>query len=107
MSPLDRHENIRLFFSGGSGSIAINRSSGNAISNNASVGMSGTVEFENIQATVYTKAEWQATYLDSGGTNLIGVKGSDWRAEADRITGLRFLFSSGTGTGKFTLFASA
>jgi len=46
------------------------------------------------------------TYLDSGGAVLVGVVGSGWRAEADRITGLWFYLSSGTGTGKFTLFAS-
>ncbi len=77
------------------------------VHNNSSVGIGGSINFQAIQAAVFTKCHWSTTHLYTDNTRIFHTSGSGWRAEADRITGLRFFFSSGTGTGKFTLFASA
>lgn len=95
------------FAGNGSASAMVVNRVGNSIDNGANFGIGGQILFPNIQAAINTKANWQATYADSGGTVLISDFGGGWRAEADRITGLRASFSSGTGTGKFTLYASA
>jgi hypothetical protein len=79
---------------------------GNPISSTSTFGISSTIFLDNIQASRATKATWSTSY-DSIGNLIIGVTGTGWRAEADRITGLRFFLSSGTITGKFTMFASA
>jgi hypothetical protein len=79
---------------------------GNPISSTSTFGISSTIFLDNIQASRATKATWSTSYASIGNL-IIGVTGTGWRAEADRITGLRFFLSSGTITGKFTMFASA
>jgi hypothetical protein len=79
----------------------------NTIDNSASFGIGGTIHLSNIQAARVTKATWSISFLDSAGSQSLSGTGMGWRGEADRITGLRFIFSSGTGTGKFTLYAGA
>ena len=79
---------------------------GVTVDNSASFGIGGIVNLSDIQASRVTKATWSVAFLDSAGAATIAGAGSGWRSEADRITGLRFSFTSGTGTGKFTLFAS-
>jgi hypothetical protein len=91
---------------GANSSIVLNRS-GNSISNNSSVGISGRIEFQNIQASAYTKCTFQSTYLDSGGSNLIANSGGGWHAVAANITGIRFLLSSGIFSGRITLLGSS
>lgn len=86
--------------------IGLNRA-GNSVDNSASVGIEGKVSVSNIRASLYTMAVFQTTYLDSGGSALITGFGGGWRAEADLITGVRLLFSSGTATGRVTLRAGA
>jgi hypothetical protein len=77
------------------------------VKSTAGVGICGNIFFHRIQASAFTKATWNVTYLDDTSSVLVSNSGGGWRAEADRITGLRFFFNSGTGTGKFTLLASA
>lgn len=73
---------------------------------NGSFGFGGRLETMNIQAATNTKFLFQTTYLSSAGTLGVHIGGMGVRSEADRITGLRFLPSSGTVTGRITLFAS-
>lgn len=79
----------------------------NTIDSSAGIGIGGTIHLSNIQALHFTKATFSAAYRENSVSTFASVTGCGWRSEADRITGLRFFFSSGTGTGKFTLFASA
>jgi hypothetical protein len=69
-------------------------------------GYIATVEAANIQASTYTKFVMQAGYLAASG-NQVTLTGHAYRAENDRITGVRFLPGAGTISGKITLFASA
>jgi hypothetical protein len=81
-----------------------------AIAGNVDNGVTGigvTGIAQNIQAATYTKFTFDANYLDSSGTNGARVSGAGQRLEADRITGIRLFMSSGTITGRVTLFASA
>lgn len=86
--------------------IGINRA-GNAVDNSASVGIQGVVKVSNVRASIYTLAVCQATYLDSGGAALLTNFGGGWRAEADLITGVRLVFSSGNCSGRVTLRVGA
>ena len=81
----------------------------------ASIGLSGSIDsgttgwslmatLVNIQASTYTKVNYQSQY--TGGAVYAAVTGSGSRNEADRITGIRLLPSAGNFTGKFTLLAS-
>jgi hypothetical protein len=103
-------------FGGTSGTSAVTGTSGvaavaplgSAPVDNGVTGYQATVKFVNIQAATYTKGSFDANYLDSGGAAGVFLTGLIWRNEADRITGLRVLISSGGGTftGKATLYAS-
>lgn len=73
---------------------------------NASNGFGARIEAANIQASTFTKFTYQTTYVNSNGTTGVHISGTGVRNEADRITGVRFLPSSGTVTGRITLFAS-
>lgn len=70
---------------------------------NGSTGVGGTIRAENIQALTYTKFTYDTNYLDSAGTNGVGIEGRGQRLEADRITGIRIYTDSGLFTGKATL----
>lgn len=92
---------------GGGGAVSamvINRL-GNSINNSSSFGISGSITAYDIQALRATMMTWQATYLDSAGTNLISSFGGGWRQAAESITGLQAYFSTANGTGKLTLLA--
>lgn len=74
---------------------------------NASNGFGARIEAANIQAATFTKFTYQTTYVNSNGTTGVHISGTGVRNETDRITGVRFLPSSGTVTGRVTLFGSA
>lgn len=74
---------------------------------NGDTGVSGWITAQNIQAATFTKFKYQTDYSDEPLTTAQGLLAHAWRGEADRITGIRLLVSSGTMTGKATLFASA
>lgn len=73
---------------------------------NGVTGVGGTLTAMNIQAATYTKFVYSTNYLDFPGTNGIGVTGFGQRLEAAAITGIRIYTSSGTVTGKATLYVS-
>jgi hypothetical protein len=73
---------------------------------NGTTGCGGEISIENIQASTFTKVNARAQYLDAAGVNGIALLIAGQRLEADRITGIRFYATSGTITGKATLFAS-
>jgi hypothetical protein len=101
-------------FGGTSGTSAVTAISGVATAaplgsapvDNGVTGYQATVKFVNIQAATYTKGSFDANYLDSGGAAGVFLAGLIWRNEADRITGIRVLISSGGGTfaGKAMLY---
>jgi hypothetical protein len=74
---------------------------------NSTVGFSCEFTAANIQAATYTKFMIRSAYFTAVGGENVLVTGMGLRNEADRITGLRILPSSGTFTGKVTLFGSA
>jgi hypothetical protein len=90
---------------GANGSSILINLAANPIANDASTGgISGFVKFEAIQAARHTRCQFQATYgPDTVGSAYLAMNGGGWRLEADRITGLRFLMSSGNLTGRVTL----
>ena len=71
---------------------------------NTTQGITLTLEAANIQALSRTSFLTRCQYGDQGGANFIVIAGSGTRTENDRITGLRLSISSGTITGKATLF---
>lgn len=73
---------------------------------NTTDGFSCEFTAPNIQAAAYTRFLVRSTYFTTGGSTVIVPIGGV-RNEADRITGLRIFPSSGTITGKLTLFGSA
>lgn len=86
--------------------IPLNRG-GNSISNNIAVGISGLINFQNIQATRFTKCTLQSTYLDSSGSTLVAVTGGGWHRAAANITGYRLVFSGGNiASGKVSTYVS-
>lgn len=78
----------------------------NPVSNDAAAGgISGFVLFENIQAARHTRCQMVANYgPDTAASVYIALQGAGQRLEADRITGLRFLFSAGNLSGRAHLF---
>lgn len=62
--------------------------------------------FPNIQSANYTRFLVSSSYFNSGATSGNVLTGVGVRNEADRITGVRIYPSSGTVTGRVTLFAS-
>lgn len=56
-----------------------------------------------IQNSSRTKFNFSSQYGDSGGSDIIAVQGSSDRQEADRISGVRVLVTSGTFTGTVTI----
>ena len=70
-----------------------------------SVGFGGELTASNIQGSTYTKFDIKNNYQQSA--NGFGMMGYGVRAEADKITGVRFGVTTGTFTGKITLYASA
>lgn len=73
---------------------------------NGNTGVGGDFASSNIQAATFTKFNYRSNYLDTAGTNGIGVAGFGARSEADRITGFRILVNGGTFTGKVSLYVS-
>lgn len=92
--------------SGGASAIVITRP-GNPADNTSLIGVQGKLNFSNVRSSLYTLCTYSSTYLDSGGSVLLGCFGGGWRAEADIITGIRFVFSSGNCTGRVTLRVGA
>lgn len=94
------------------GVTSITAAAGNAINfaagiDNGVFGFGGDLTMQNIQAATYTKLVHRITYFNQNGTDMVTITGGGLRAEADRITGIRFFVSAGTGTGLLTLFASS
>ena len=79
--------------------------SGNAV-DNGTFGFGGQITASNIQSSTFTKFSGQFHYLDSAGVGSVGVSIAGGRQEADRITGVRLITSSGTITGRVTLYGS-
>lgn len=90
-------------------STALLTNTGNPISNNASSGgISGFVEFHNIQALRYTRGNHMVFYgPDTASSIFIGMSGHLVRQEADRITGVRLVMQSGNLTGRVILFGAS
>lgn len=88
-----------------SGSVSSSILLASAVSS-GTAGVGGSLHAENIQAATFTKFLSETTHFNSAATVGVGVKVSGWRAEADRITGIRISVSSGLFTGKVTLFGS-
>lgn len=91
---------------------AITAAAGNAINfaagiDNGNFAFGGDLTMQNIQAATCTKAVHRVTYFNQNGTDMVTLTGAGTRAEADRITGIRFFVSAGTLTGALTLFASS
>lgn len=77
-----------------------------AISNGVQ-GIGGKLEATDIQASLHTNFQSKLYHLEASTALYATLVGGGSRKESDRITGIRFLPSSGTITGKITLFASA
>ncbi len=75
---------------------------------NGTEGYAGTVNFSNIQAASSTKGTINCTFFESTGAVIYTQTGAIYRREADRITGIRVLVTTGTtfASGKMTLYAS-
>lgn len=80
--------------------------SGNAVGNGAAGSLGGTFNAQNIQGSDYTKFQYLTNTSLSGFTNAFGTSGAGWHQVGARITGIRFLVSAGTMTGKITLTGS-
>jgi hypothetical protein len=91
----------------GDGTDSIMRLSNDTNVSDDPVGFSCEFTAANIQAALYTKFLIRSAYFTAVGGENVSVTGMGLRNEADRITGLRILPSSGTVTGKITLFGSA
>jgi hypothetical protein len=82
----------------------------NNVSSNANVAPSFTINAANIQSARYTHFTYQAFWLNQAGLVAVSNYGGGSRNEADRITGVRLVASSGTlggGADQVTIFASA
>jgi hypothetical protein len=86
-------------------SVCLNLRTDFPIRNDAvSGGISGDALFTNIQAARYTRFNFRAAYGPDTVSSLYWSNtGSGFRLEADVITGIRLIMSSGTLTGKVTL----
>lgn len=78
---------------------------GNGITNNSSSGgVSGHVYFPNIQAARYTRGLFQTIYGPDAFSSLyLSMVGALSRVEADRITGVRLVMTSGNLSGRAVL----
>lgn len=76
------------------------------ISNNSSYASNGFATLKNIQAARYTAADIHSSMLSSDG-NYWRFDGVGVRNEADRITGLRLVPTSGTISGRALLLGSS
>lgn len=73
---------------------------------NSPVACSILADAVNIQAASWTKFKVSLGYLNSAGADFVIVEGHGFRREADRITGVNFALSAGTGSGTLTLTGS-
>jgi len=74
-------------------------------SSSTSFGISGGATIQNIQGVKNTQCMFNANYLDSGGSNTIGIWGSGRRVTNGPITGIRLFTSAGTISGTVTVRA--
>jgi hypothetical protein len=95
--------NINNAAVGGGLTTSILLTNGASVDNGTNRAFAAKFEADNIQNATYTKFLWHADYLDSAGATLIGNVGHGARQEADRITGVRGLVSSGNMTGRLVV----
>jgi hypothetical protein len=75
-------------------------------SNSAGEATAGHIHAANIQAARRTYLRFHVSNLNGGNTDYGSLVGAGLRLESDRITGIRILPSSGTITGKATLWGA-
>lgn len=91
----------------GAGATEIDLGIGGAPSNNAAVGIAGTLRIYNLNSTtVYKRAAWDISYgSNTGSGNFVSYAGAGARISTAAVNAVRFLMQSGNiSTGTFKLY---